>query len=500
LATPHPRRGTPPHPTLHPSPVADAVRHAAERPNRTAVVDGDSGESLSHHELAETSAALATKLERSGVGRGDFVAIAMPNSGSWAVAALAVWRAGAVVVPISPLWTADETARTVVRVPPRLAITTGDHAPVLHRALAAAGIAPDVITHLTGPHPDDPLAPPGIAHSDLAAILFSSGLGGLPKGARLTHGNLAAMCRYLATSLDLGPDSVSLAGAPVFHVMGLGMALCTPLSVGARIVTAPVPRAERLVELIAAHRITHATLPPTAVAEIAAGAAAERDAATHLKYVVTGGDTVPAADQLRAGERLGGATVRQAYGMTEALGISGPLGVPSDPETVGWPGPETELRVIDPGGGHEVESGQPGELWLRSPQVMDGYHDNPEATAEMLTPDGWLRTGDLVMVRADGQIVIKDRIKELIKVKGASVAPAELELVLHEHPSVRESLVVGRPDAGRGEVPVAWVVLSTPASTDELLEFVRGREVRQREREAAVEATRDAGASAPAPR
>jgi acyl-CoA synthetase (AMP-forming)/AMP-acid ligase II len=168
--------------------------------------------------------------------------------------------------------------------------------------------------------------------------------------------------------------------------------------------------------------------------------------------------------------------VRDGYGMTEATSmISGPLGRANDPETVGWLAPGTEARVVDPERDCDVAPGRPGELWIRGPQVMDGYFHDADATAATITPDRWLRTGDLVRIRDDGQLVIEDRLKELIKVRGASVAPAELELVLREHPSVRDAAVVGRPDAERGEVPVAWVVLTRPAPADELAAFVRSR-------------------------
>ena len=136
--------------------------------------------------------------------------------------------------------------------------------------------------------------------------------------------------------------------------------------------------------------------------------------------------------------------------------------------------PGTEARLVDPETGADAEPGEPGELWVRGPQVMQGYHGLPEDTAAVLTPDGWLRTGDLVAIRDDGQLEIRDRLKELIKVKGASVAPAEIELVLRQHPAVRDAGVVGVPDAERGEAPIAFVALDAPAEPE------RARGVRRR--------------------
>ncbi len=224
--------------------------------------------------------------------------------------------------------------------------------------------------------------------------------------------------------------------------MGLSASLLAPLDAGAIIVTLPRPDTELALALIAEHGVTHATLPPPMIEAIAA-----RDGALDLpalQLAVTAGTHVPAAVQERAGERLG-CPVRQGYGMTEACPISGPFHGLSDPASVGWFAPGLETRI------------EAGELWIRGPQVAG---------------DGWLRTGDLVDVRDDGQVVIVDRLKELIKVDGLSVAPAELELVLREHPAVRDAGVVGRPDPRRGEVPVAYVVGEDPR---DLIEFVNAR-------------------------
>jgi acyl-CoA synthetase (AMP-forming)/AMP-acid ligase II len=155
--------------------------------------------------------------------------------------------------------------------------------------------------------------------------------------------------------------------------------------------------------------------------------------------------------------------------------VSGPLGRPSTPGTAGWLVRGTEVRVVDPDTGEDLPDGEPGELLVRSPQVMEGYHGLPEATAATLDADGWMRTGDLVAIRPDGQLEIRDRLKELIKVNGASVAPAELELVLRQHPAVRDAGVIGRPDPQRGEVPVAFVSLAAEAEPGELRAFVAER-------------------------
>ena len=309
-------------------------------------------------------------------------------------------------------------------------------------------------------------------------VPFSSGTSGLPKGVRLTHANLAVAAAHIITVFSSGgsfdSNAVMLAGAPYCGVMGLGLGLCAPLSIGSQIVTLPVPRTEPVLRALEEHSVTHAIVAPPIVADVAAGAPVDRDRLAELQFVASGGAHVPAGEQLRAGDRLD-CLVRQGYGMTEANTISAPWGRPSAPETVGWLGSGTEARLIDPQSGRDVACGEAGELWVRGPQVMDGYFGDAEATAATITDDGWLRTGDLVRIRDDGQVVIEDRLKELIKVRGASVAPAELELVLREHPSVRDAAVVGRPDPARGEVPVARVIRSGQTDAAELIEFVRPR-------------------------
>jgi acyl-CoA synthetase (AMP-forming)/AMP-acid ligase II len=486
----HPRifRSPLPPPPVEPSPVVEALRHAAADPDRPAVVDGAGAERFSRAELAERSAALAAGLSGRGIGRGDLVAVAMPNLAWWAVVALGVWRAGAALVPLSPRLTAEEARRALARVRPRMVVASGPFIPLVQDALEAVGIAADIVTHghaesatplerLLELGGQDPFAEPRLVPGDLAVVPFSSGTGGLAKGVRLTHGNLAASSAQVAISLGYDVDTVALAAVPFSHVMGLGLSLCVPLLVGARIVTLPIPDTGRIVELIAEHRVTHATVSLPIFTEIANGPRVERHDISHLELLATAGAHVPAAVELAAGERLG-CLARQGYGMTEATTmISGPMGLgrPGDPGTVGWLAAGTEARLVDPDSGRDVPPGQPGELWVRGPQVMAGYFDDPDATAATITGDGWLRTGDLVTIRDDGQLLINDRLKELLKVDGIQVPPAELELLLLEHPAVRDAAVVGRPHPQAGEVPVAYVVLAGPATPDELISFVAPR-------------------------
>ncbi len=481
-----------PAPAIEPSVATAALRHAAADPSAVAVVDGATGETLTRGELAARSAALAAGLRAGGVRPGDLVAVTMPNLAWWPVVALGVWRAGAVISPISPLWTADEAARVLARAAPRAAIAFAPLARSMRGALASAGLHNVDLAVLGGDAGEatpieallalgagDPYAEPDLGPDDLAAVPFSSGTGGLPKGVRLTHGNLAAAAEQGATAFRAGGDyderSIVLAAAPFFHSIGLTLMLCAPLRLGAQIVTLPRPALEPLLELVAAHRVTHVAVPPPLFDALAADPRVDEHDLSSVRLVTTGGAHMHPDVEQALSDRLG-CVARQGYGATETTcTISAPLGRPSTPGTVGWLMPGTEARLIDPETGVDVEPGEPGELWVRGPQVMQGYHGLPEDTASAITPDGWLRTGDLVAIRDDGQLEIRDRLKELIKVNGASVAPAEIELVLRRHPAVRDAGVVGVPDADRGEAPVAFVALDAPAEASELEDFAAAR-------------------------
>ena len=493
-----------PAPATEPSVATAALRHAAADPGAVAVVDGATGETLTRGELAARSAALAAGLRAGGVRPGDLVAVTMPNLAWWPVVALGVWRAGAVISPISPLWTADESARVLKRAAPRAAIAFAPLAASARAALAGAGLhdvdlavlggeAADAtpIEALLGFDAGDPYAEPDLGPDDLAAVPFSSGTGGLPKGVRLTHGNLVAAAEQGAAAFRSAgaydERSVVLAAAPFFHSIGLALTLCAPLSIGAEIVTLPRPALEPLLALVAAHRVTHLAVPPPLFDALAADPRVDEHDLSSIRLVVTGGAHMHPDVEQALSERLG-CVARQGYGTTESTcTISAPLERPSTPGTVGWLMPGTEARLVDPGTGVDMDPGEPGELWVRGPQVMQGYHGLPEDTAAALTPDGWLRTGDLVAIRDDGQLEVRDRLKELIKVNGASVAPAEIELVLRQHPAVHDAGVVGVPDAERGEAPVAFVALDAPATPAELEDFAAARLARyKRPREVVV--------------
>jgi acyl-CoA synthetase (AMP-forming)/AMP-acid ligase II len=330
--------------------------------------------------------------------------------------------------------------------------------------------------------------PPDVAIDparDLAALPYSSGTTGLPKGVMLTHRNL------VANGLQCGPlyhapGDVVLAVAPFFHIMGMACVMVAGLCRGATLVTMPRFDFEQFLRVIQEHRVTSIVVPPPITAMLAKHPLADSYDLSSLRLLSTGGAPLGAQVQQACAARLGCRTA-QGWGMSE-LGLgtvsppaATPVAVPADkPGTVGWCVAGTEMRITDTVTGAELGAGEPGELWFRGPNVMKGYLHNAEATAATIHAGGWCRTGDVAQVDADGFIQIVDRVKELIKYKGYQVAPAELEAVLLSHPLVADAAVVASPDEEAGEVPKAFLVLkdSQPADADgtarEVLEYAAG--------------------------
>jgi acyl-CoA synthetase (AMP-forming)/AMP-acid ligase II len=323
---------------------------------------------------------------------------------------------------------------------------------------------------------------PEIAQESVALLPYSSGTTGRPKGVMLSHRNLAAAVQQVGRMLALAPRDVVLAVPPFAHVMGWVVTLCAPLAAGATVVTMPRFDFGDALALIERHRVTVLAVPPPVMAALARHPAVAAHDLSSLELLVSGGAPLGAELQQAVAERLPDAAIGQGYGLTEtAVGISGPdRRGGSPPGSVGTLMPSTALRAVDPETLTDVEPGKPGELWVRGPQVMAGYLGAPEATATMLTPDGWLRTGDLGRIDADGQVYVVDRLKELIKVNALQVAPAELEALLITHPQVLDAAVVPRPDARTGEIPVAVVVGQDRLDPDALMAWIAGRVARHK--------------------
>jgi acyl-CoA synthetase (AMP-forming)/AMP-acid ligase II len=475
---------------------------AAERADRPALIDGLSGETITHGELAFYVERLAAALHARGLRKGDVVAVFSPNTIWYPVVFHGIAAAGCVISPVNALYTPDEIAFQLKDSGAKVLITVS---PFLDRALAAAESAPvDEVIVMDGAEGHTSLRDllttdaPAVGveidpADDLVTLPYSSGTTGLPKGVMLTHRNLVAnvsQSRPLA-GVKEGEERI-IAVLPFFHIYGLTVLMNQGLQWGGAVVTLPRFDLEQFLRVIQDHKITRAFVAPPIVLALAKHPLVDTFDLSSLRSITSGAAPLDAAlaqaaqDRLRKGADTG-VNVGQGYGMTELSPVSHtspevglePAGAGPTPKgTVGYALPNTECRLVDPATGEDAAPGERGELWVRGPQVMKGYLNNPQATADTLDDEGWLHTGDVAIVDDEGRYTVVDRVKELIKYKGYQVAPAELEAVLLGHPEIADAAVIGVLDRESGdELPKAFVV-RTPGSSiseDDVTAFVAER-------------------------
>ena len=312
----------------------------------------------------------------------------------------------------------------------------------------------------------------------MVALPYSSGTTGLPKGVMLTHRNLVANILQVDSARHLiDGDDTLVCFLPFFHIYGLVVVMLLGLWSGATLVVMPRFELERYLDLVERHRATMLHVVPPIVVALAKGSGAGSRDLSRVRKLFSGAAPLGADVIAQCSARLG-CVVQQGYGMTEASPATHTTS--DDAQTmragsVGMLVANTECRVVDPATGEDVEPGQPGELWIRGPQIMLGYFNRPDETRATVDADGWLHTGDIGYADPDGHFFIVDRLKELIKYKGFQIAPAELESVLLSHPAVADAAVVPQKDEEACEIPYAFVVLKAPATADELMAFVAAR-------------------------
>jgi acyl-CoA synthetase (AMP-forming)/AMP-acid ligase II len=393
----------------------------------------------------------AATLTKQGVTAGQRIAIMSSNRPEFLAVLLAIWRLAATAILISPAWKRDEVDHALALTDPAHAV--GDH-PVL------AGLMPML-------HLDEPI-PPGETISGLpppaadAALVFSSGTTGLPKAVRHTHGSLTEAVRHWRDALQLTRRDRIQVATPPSHILGL-LNLLTALKTGACVRLHPRFDIDRVLHHIENDRITvEMAVAPIALA-IASHPNLESYDLSSLRYIMWGATPVSAHVAETVTRRTGVSWV-PAYGTTELPVIACNPIEGARLDTVGRPVPGVELRIVSLDTGEPVGPGEVGEIAARSASLMAGYLP-AEATGEAIR-DGWYRTGDVGWLDTGGWLRITDRLKEMIKVRGFQVAPAEIETVLHGHPTVRDCAVFGIPDGTDGEAIVAAVAASAPIDTD----------------------------------
>ena len=440
--------------------------HATGSP---ALVAGD--EVVTYGELRRRVGVLRARLAGSGVQAEDRVALISGNHPAFVVGYLAILGAGAVVVPLNPTSPAPELQREIRSVGAEVAVI-GPGAVDAASSLEEAGIRQVLTADTPGGGNEQPIVER--AEGDLAALMFTSGTAGAPKAAQLTHGNLLAnldqVQRHPGRATQAG--DVCLCVLPAFHILGLNVIIGLALHHGASIVLIDRFDAAASLDAIARHQVTLVAGVPTMFAAWAALPASldVRESFRSVRLATSG--AAPLSDEVaRAFGDRAGIAIHQGYGLTEASPVvtASLLDRPPRYGSIGVPLPGLEVRLVDEEG-EDALPGDPGELWVRGPNVFGGYWHDAEATAIALTEDGWLRTGDVAVASGagpagdDGELYLVDRAKDLIIVSGFNVYPAEVEEVLLEEPDVAFAAVIGKADRETGETVTAQVVARDPAS------------------------------------
>ncbi|MFJ3698460.1 class I adenylate-forming enzyme family protein [Streptomyces sp. NPDC090052] len=481
---------------VHPQPSVvhafrDAVARAPEHP-ALAYFDGR----LTYRETDTLSDSVAGHLAARGVGRGDRVAVMLQNSPHFVLALLGAWKAGATVVPLNPMYKSAEAGHAL-RDAGVTALVCSDRAWEAYLRETATGTAGSLVRFaltacerdlqsrddervlgferlpcpadtddllavarqgLPAPADRDPLA------SDVALISYTSGTSGTPKGAMNAHANIMVNAERQRTGHPVPEGSAYFALAPLFHITGMVCELAACVANAGTLVLAYRFHPGVVLDAFTEHRPAYTVGPSTAFMALAADPSVTPDHFASFKVISSGGAPLPPALVEGFRERFG-PYIRNGYGLTECTApcasVPPEREAPVDPVSgtlsVGVPGPDTVVRIVDAGGA-EVPFGEQGEIVVSGPQVVSGYWERPEATAETF-PGGELRTGDIGFMDRYGWLYVVDRMKDMINASGFKVWPREVEDVLYTHPAVREAAVVGIPDAYRGESVKAYVSL-----------------------------------------
>ena len=449
-------------------------RAAARLGGRDAVLAGD--EAFSFEALDGMSNAFARHLAGHGVGRGDRVAVMLTNRVEFVAVVNATSKLGAAAVLLSPAWKAVEVAHA-------LTVTGAGHAVADEPGAAVLGdeLGPDRVTDLDDPatltdaldHSRHPLDVAKVDTDDEAVLVFSSGTTGLPKAVRHTHRTIGAATAHWCAALGLGPDDRFQVATPPSHILGL-LNLLAAAEAGATVRLHRRFDLDEVLRRIAGERMTlEMAVAPIALAMANHPALEDHDLSS-LRYIMWGATPVTASVAETVTRRTGVGFL-PAYGASELPVIAcNPVDDPAAwrLDSAGLPPTGVELRVVDLDTGAVLEPGGTGEIQARGPSVMAGYLPE-EANADAFDR-GWYRTGDVGWLEPEGWVHLTDRSKEMIKVNGFQVAPAEIEAVLHGHPSVVDCAVFGLPDERAGEVPVAAVQLAAdrPVADGELEQLV----------------------------
>lgn len=452
---------------------------AASDPHLPAIKQGEN--ILTYGGLDRAAASFATVLSRHGVRPGDRVALIMPNVGYFPIAYYAILRLGAIVVPMNPLLKAGEVAYAWNDAGAKVAVVFPLFAEEAHKAASVTGAEVIVTTPgdfealLAGVAPTEGVA--ARAAEDTAVILYTSGTTGQPKGAELSHANLRSNAlTTIETLIPMAPGDVIFGGLPLFHSFGQTCGLNAAMTGGACLTLLPKFDGEQALSIVELDRVTVFLGVPTMYMALLGVTDIPRFDTSSLKVAISGGASLP-VEVLNGIEQTLGVTLLEGYGLSETSPVASfnHPDRPTKPGSIGTPirGVEFGLRDEDDA---EVGPGEIGEIVIRGENIMKGYWDKPDATAEAMR-GGWFHSGDLATRDDDGFYFIVDRKKDMILRNGFNVYPREVEEVLYTHPSVAAAAVFGVPDLAHGEEVAALVTLKegAKASAEELRDFVSDR-------------------------
>jgi len=453
---------------------------------RVALIDPATGAETTYAALRAQVNAFAGALAARGVGTETVMGLLCPNVPAFATVFHGILRAGAVVTTINSLYTAGEIEKQLRDAGATWLITVSPLLPQAATAAEAVGIPHDRVIVLDGAagHPNlrelltEGSPPPEVSFdpaTHVAVLPYSSGTTGIPKGVMLTHRNLVANVQQSLANIDLRETDRVLAVLPFFHIYGMTVLLNLALRQRASLVTMPKFDLVDFLTNIQKFACTYLYIAPPIAVALAKHPIVDQFDISTVHTVFSGAAPLDGETAEIAGRRLG-ARMMQGYGMSELSPVSHAMPASRHDIPVSSVGallPNQLCKLVDTGTGEEItETGEdgvtkPGELWIKGPNVMLGYLNQPDATAETLDADGFLHTGDIAVYHEGGYFSIVDRVKELIKYKGYQIAPAELEALLLSHPKVMDAAVIGVLDDDKQEIPKAFVVAAADSGLTE---------------------------------
>jgi len=480
------------------APLFGLLKNSAEKhPNNPAVIFQD--KRVMFKELGTVSDKFAAALHDMNVKKGDRAALFLPNIPEYIISYYGALKAGAVITAMSPLFKERELEYQLNNSGAETIVTIDSLYPLIKEIRNKTRLKRIIVT---GTSPTEFVKDPQVhlfqdlmkkyaseqpkleIHSmkDLAALQYTGGTTGIPKGAMLTHHNLLSNAVAFATWLRLREaEEVFMAVLPLFHIYGMTTSMNAPIYAAGTMVLIPRFDPKEVLEAIEKHRVTVFCGVPTMYIMLLSHPEVAQYDLSSVRFCVSGGSTLPPDVQKKFMELTGGVLI-EGYGLTEASPVTHVNPADATMQTVkigsiGLALPDTEAKIVDlETGTKDLSFGEIGELVVRGPQVMKGYWKMPEETKAVLK-GGWLYTGDIAKMEEEGYVYIIDRKKDLIKYGGYSVYPREVEDVLYEHPAVKICAVVGKPDPVAGEIPKAFIVLKEgkKATEEEIVEFVKGR-------------------------